>query len=89
MIGASARGITRGDSESAASAPVVARWLYLAAAPTFAVMALSTIVLDSGPPNALCGGAGGSALTGMAPMYLLMALFHLAPWLKLMSRQHS
>jgi hypothetical protein len=86
MIGTSASGITRGDDESVATA-VIARWLHLAATPTFAVMALSTLVLDSGPPNAFCAGAGGSALSAMASMYLLMALFHLAPWLKLMSRR--
>jgi hypothetical protein len=26
-------------------------------------------------------------LTGMAPMYLLMAAFHLAPWLRLVGRR--
>jgi hypothetical protein len=63
------------------------RWLHLAAAPTFAVVALSTIVLDSGAPNALCAAAGGADLNGMAPMYLLMAFFHLTPWLKMISRR--
>jgi hypothetical protein len=85
MTTASASGVTRGDGESVATA-VIARWLHLAAAPTFAVMALSTLVLDGGPPNAFCAVAGGSALNGMAPMYLLMALFHLTPWLKLVVR---
>jgi hypothetical protein len=28
-------------------------------------------------------------LTGMAPMYLLMSLFHSAPWLKLISNRLS
>jgi hypothetical protein len=64
------------------------RWLHLAAAPTFAVMALSTIVLDSATPNVLCAATGSAFLNGMAPMYFLMAVFHLTPWLKLMSR-HS
>jgi hypothetical protein len=27
-------------------------------------------------------------LSGMAPMYLLMALFHLTPWLKLIARRN-
>ena len=68
---------------------MTAKWLHLAAAPTFAAMALSTVVLDSGVPNALCSGVGGPALGGMTPMYFLMAFFHLAPWLKLMSRRGS
>ena len=88
MTETSASDITRGDGESVAAARVIAGWLHLAAAPTFAVMALSTVILDGGPPNALCVAAGGSALNTMAPMYLLMAVFHLTPWLKLISRRH-
>ena len=69
---------------SRAPALAAVDWLYLAAAPTFAVMALITAVLGAGVPSVLCSGmAGGSALTGMVPMYLLMSVFHLAPWLKL------
>jgi hypothetical protein len=59
--------------------------LYLAAAPTFAAMALLTGVLGGGSPDALCSTASASPLGGMVPMYLLMSAFHLAPWLKLMS----
>lgn len=63
----------------------VAGWLGLAAAPTFALMALL---------NALPGGDAGmvgmalppaSPLGGMVTMYLLMAAFHAGPWLKLIS----
>ena len=61
-----------------------ADWLYLAASPTFAIMALLTGVL-SGPVDALCSAAGLSLLSGMTPMYLLMSAFHLAPWLKLVA----
>jgi hypothetical protein len=61
--------------------------LALAAAPAFAVMALLTAVV--GPSDMLCpAGSGASPLTGMAPMYLLMSVFHAAPWLR-MSRQRS
>ena len=60
-------------------------FLHLAAAPTFAVMALLTGVLGSGSPDALCSVAGASPLSGMVPMYLLMSAFHSAPWLKLLS----
>ncbi len=56
--------------------------LSLAAAPTFALMALVTGF--GGPPDMLCGTmAGMSSLQGMAWMYLLMTTFHLAPWLRL------
>lgn len=53
-----------------------ADWLSLAAAPTFATMALLTAALGGGTH-------GASPLTGMALMYLLMAAFHSVPWLKL------
>jgi hypothetical protein len=63
-----------------------ADWLSLAAAPTFAMMALVTSVADTGIPSMLCGSAvDASPLSGMALMYLLMTAFHLAPWLKLIS----
>jgi hypothetical protein len=66
-------------------ARTAADWLYLAAAPTFAIMALLTGVLRGGPADALCSAAGASPLGGMVPMYLLMSAFHLAPWLKLVA----
>ncbi|MCK1511506.1 hypothetical protein IVB22_02745 [Bradyrhizobium sp. 190] len=61
----------------------VANGLYLAAAPTFATMALLTGVLGSA--DALCSTASASPLGGMVPMYLLMSAFHSAPWLKLIA----
>jgi hypothetical protein len=65
-------------------------WLRLAAAPTFAVMALLTGVLGGGRPDMLCSAAhDASPLTGMVPMYLLMSVFHSAPWLKLISSRRS
>lgn len=61
-----------------------ADWLSLAAAPTFGLMALLSIMLGDAHVAALCSQAGlPSPLAGMASMYLLMAAFHLAPWLKL------
>lgn len=68
-----------GFRRSAASLQV-ADLLTLAAAPTFAAMALATGVL--GGADMLCAGETASPLTGMATMYLLMSVFHLAPWLK-------
>jgi hypothetical protein len=67
-----------------------ADWLCLAAAPTFAMMALLTGVLGGGPPEMLCSTAqGASPLSGMVPMYLLMSAFHSSPWLKLISSRRS
>jgi hypothetical protein len=61
--------------------------LSLAAAPTFAIMALVTEIQDGGMPAMLCATApDASPLTGMVPMYLLMSAFHSAPWLRLISR---
>jgi hypothetical protein len=64
----------------------VADWLGLAAAPTFAVMALLTAIHGGGQMAVMCAAApGASPLDGMVPMYLLMSAFHAAPWLKLIS----
>ncbi|WP_412535289.1 hypothetical protein [Mesorhizobium sp. BAC0120] len=64
----------------------MADWLGLAAAPTFATMALLTAA--SGGAEMPCMTAqDASPLSGMVPMYLLMSAFHLAPWLKLVSWQ--
>ena len=58
--------------------------LGLAAAPTFASMAWISAV---GSPGASMCSATSAALPidDMALMYLLMGLFHLSPWLKLLS----
>lgn len=70
--------------------PGAADWLSLAAAPTFAIMALLTVALGGGPPDILCSAAQhASPLTGMVPMYMLMSAFHLAPWLKLIRSSRS
>jgi hypothetical protein len=71
-----------------AAAPGVADWLCLAAAPTFAIMALLTGVLGGGQMAMLCSPPqDASWLSGMVPMYVLMSAFHLAPWLKLIARR--
>ena len=66
------------------AAPGVAGWLGLAAAPTFALMALWS-ALSGGPPDVFCV-PHASPLTGMTAMYALMSAFHAAPWLRLMAR---
>ncbi|KXF75578.1 hypothetical protein ATN84_16375 [Paramesorhizobium deserti] len=69
-----------------ATALVAGEWLSFAAAPTFASMALLTGISGEDMPDMLCSaGHGGSPLSGMAVMYLLMSAFHLAPWLRLIS----
>jgi hypothetical protein len=50
----------------------IASWLQLAAAPTFAIMAVLTGIIGDG--------------ARMAPMYGLMSAFNVAPWLELFAR---
>ena len=76
-----------GPTGKRALARRAAEWMGLAAAPTFAAMALLSTVLEVGGSATICGPAHGpSWLVGMVPMYLLMSAFHLAPWLKRFSR---
>jgi hypothetical protein len=57
-------------------------WLAFAASPTFTLMAW--FAAHDAPPIALCSsGPGILPIHGMTAMYLLMSLFHLSPWLKL------
>ena len=73
-----------------AAALGAADFLCLAAAPTFAIMALLTGVLGGGQMAMICATAqDASPLTGMVPMYVLMSAFHSAPWLKLISSRRK
>ena len=76
---AQARGVSFGMTDA----------LAFAATPTFAVMALLTVVLGSAPSDVICSAAHASALSGMIPMYLLMSAFHSAPWLRLICRRRG
>jgi hypothetical protein len=58
----------------------VTGFLSLAAAPTFAAMAVLTGVVETGSPAAICS-MSASPLTGMVLMYALMSAFHTGPWL--------
>lgn len=61
-----------------------AGWLSLAASPTFALMAGITVI--GSPSMTMCSAAPSwGAVNDMALMYLLMSLFHLPPWLRLLS----
>jgi hypothetical protein len=72
-----------------AAALGAAGWLGLAAAPTFAVMALLTRV-PGGDADMMCSATHAvSPLSGMVPMYVLMSAFHSAPWLNLISPRWS
>jgi hypothetical protein len=77
------------DDEGAAVARGIVRWLSLAAAPTFAIMALLTAMVGGGPLDTLCSAANASPVGGMVPMYLLMSAFHSAPWLKLIASRRG
>jgi hypothetical protein len=71
------------------AAPGVAEWLGLAAAPTFAVMALWTAFFSGQPDMLHMAMQDSSPLSGMTVMYLLMSAFHAAPWLNLISRRRN
>ncbi|MBR1088187.1 hypothetical protein JQ621_12000 [Bradyrhizobium manausense] len=74
-----------GGRDGRVAASSLARWLGLAASPTFAIMAVLTAVLGGGSADMLCSAGDGLSLGGMVPMYLLMSAFHSAAWLRLIS----
>ena len=84
---AAMRGSDDARPEGRAARYGAADLLYLAAAPTFAIMALVTGLSGGGAD--LCSTMGASPLGGMMPMYLLMSAFHSAPWLKLVTGRRS
>ena len=63
----------------------LANALCLAAAPTYATLAVLTGFQDDAAT--LCGSAPSfpGPLSGMTMMYLLMSAFHAAPWLRLIA----
>ena len=82
------RTIEARDAWQGAAVLGAADWLYLAAAPTFAVMALLAAGHGGDPQDMLCMAAPhGLSVGGMAPMYALMSAFHTAPWLRLIARR--
>jgi hypothetical protein len=66
-----------------------AAWLSMAAAPTFALMAVAT-GLDDGAAGMMHAMAHDpSPLTGMTAMYVLMSVFHVGPWLRFVARRRG
>lgn len=81
----SCAGSVRAAAGSSRFIPGACQILHLAAAPTFAVMALLTATARGDASGILCVTAGdASPLTWMIAMYGLMSAFHAAPWLRLM-----
>lgn len=78
-----------GEASGGAPARKAADLLGLAAAPTFALMAVLTGVPGGGPPDMLCAAMHDAGpLSGMGLMYGLMSAFHLAPWLRLIPSRY-
>jgi len=72
------------EGESTVAIIGLAKWLYLAATPTFAIMALLT-ALGGNPIEGLCSCGREGPLNGMVMMYALMTVFHSRPWLNLIA----
>jgi hypothetical protein len=66
-------------------APGLAQWLGLAAAPTFAFMAMWSAFFTGQPDMLYMAMQDSSPMSGMTVMYLLMSAFHASPWLKLIA----
>jgi hypothetical protein len=87
---ASATGAASCADEGAAAALGLGKWLALAAAPTFAIMALATSIAGGDGQDMVCAAAhSASPLNGMVAMYVLMSAFHSVPWLRLVSSRRS
>ncbi len=63
-----------------------ATWLSYVAAPAFATMAVLGGVLDDESASICSSNHGGVPLMGMVSMYVLMSIFHLGPWLKVVAK---
>ncbi|SDP28865.1 hypothetical protein [Phyllobacterium sp. OV277] len=77
---------TRQDDHDAARS--VTDWLCLVAAPIFLIMALLTAFADDA--TMICSTAHETLpINGMTIMYLLMSVFHSAPWIRLIAHRRS
>ena len=75
-------GVRVDGMSTTATVAAVTNALYLAATPTFAIMALLTGMIGGNADMICSAGHGAWPLGGMVPMYVLMSAFHSAPWLK-------
>jgi hypothetical protein len=80
--------MTEVDSDdTGAVAATLTNALYLAATPTFAMMAVLSRV-NGGNADGMCSATQGAwPLDGMVTMYVLMSAFHAGPWLKRILRR--
>jgi len=67
------------------SALGISGWMRYASSPTYAAMALLSGGADGGAAPLCSMGHSPLPLDGMVTMYLIMAIFHSAPWLRLIS----
>ena len=64
--------------------------LRLAASPSFAMMVFRAGIEGRSLPEMLCSKTyNAGPLTGMVAMYVLMSIFHLPSWLRLIGRRRS
>jgi hypothetical protein len=76
----------RVDAEETGAVAAALNALYLAATPTFAIMAVLSSV--SGNADMMCSVTHDAwQLGGMVPMYALMSAFHSGPWLRRIFRR--
>lgn len=77
----------RRSSDANFSSRTIRGAIGLAAAPTFAAMALLSGLYQDELAAICSGGSGALPLTGMVWMYILMSVFHVGPWLRVLENQ--
>jgi len=85
-LSASFAGLSADSKRSKPVARRVAAWLGILATPTFAALAVLTYVDKGSAMHTMCG-VDAPPMAGMDAMYLLMSVFHSAPWLKLVAKR--
>jgi hypothetical protein len=84
------RGLWANGGSLSAMAFDIANWLRLAAAPSYAIMALVTATFGESPKDVICMATHHTPpLCSMAWMYMLRSVFHAGPWLKLIANWAS